>query len=142
MIRRALPEDMDRLIEMGQRFVAETEYAGLIKADPERITETVMRIATNPDGAIFVSGNGSVTGMIAMLIYEHPFSGERMASEMAWWVEPEARGSGVKLLRAAEEWARERGAVAVQMVAPTERVGALYSRLGYKAFETSYQRRL
>lgn len=143
MIRRATPDDTGRLIEMGQRFVAETEYAGMIVARPERLAATISGVLANPDGVILVSdAEGVVSGMIAMLAYEHPYSGERMAFEVVWWVDPEARGCGVRLLKAAEQWARDHGAVAMQMVAPNEQVGALYRRLGYSPVETSFQRSL
>lgn len=142
MIRRAEAGDLERLMEMGQRFVASTEYASRISIDPERLSDTIVKVATNPDGVIFVSGPEVPTGMIAMVAYDHPFSGERTAFEVVWWVDPEARGDGVRLLKAAEDWARERGATAMQMVAPNDRVGALYRRLGYEAVETSFQRRL
>jgi GNAT superfamily N-acetyltransferase len=142
VIRRAEPEDMERIVEMGQRFVAETEYSERIAVRPERLLDTVINVATNPDGVIFVSGKDAVTGMIAMLAYDHPFSGERTAFEVVWWVDPEARGDGIRLLRAAESWAKEQGATKMQMVAPNQRVGALYERLGYAPIETSYQRSL
>jgi GNAT superfamily N-acetyltransferase len=143
VIRRATADDAGRLVEMGQRFVAETEYSGLISAKPECLAQTVASVLENPNGVVLVSGSdASVTGMIAMLAYNHPFSGERTAFEVVWWVEPESRGDGVRLLRAAEDWAKEQGATAVQMVAPNERVGALYARLGYAPVETSFQRSL
>lgn len=143
MIRRAQPEDMDRLIEMGKRFVEETSYRDLIRIDSERLAGTIAKVADSEDGAVLVSGSdASVTGMIAMVAYDHPYSGERTAFELVWWVEPEARGDGVRLLRAAETWAREQGCRHMQMVAPNERVGALYQRLGYSPVETSYQRSL
>ena len=143
MIRRATPDDTGRLIEMGQRFVAETEYAGMIVVRPERLAATIAGVLAHPDGVILVSDTeGGVSGMIAMLVYDHPYSGERMAFEVVWWVDPEARGGGVRLLKAAEQWARERGSIAMQMVAPNEQVGALYRRLGYSPVETSFQRSL
>lgn len=142
MIRRATLDDRDRLVEMGQRFVAETPYAGLIAINPERLSASVAGILTNPAGAVFVSGSDPLTGMIAMLAYDHPFSGERTAFEVVWWVEPEARGDGVRLLRAAEQWARDEGITKMQMVAPDARVGEFYKRMGYAPVETSYQRSL
>jgi len=143
MIRQATIEDMPRLVEMGRRFAAETEYRKIIEVKPERIEASVVSLMANPDGVFFVSGSdGSPTGMIAMLAYDHPFSGERTAFEVVWWVDPEARGDGVRLLRAAEGWAKEQGIHKVQMVAPNERVGALYQRLGYEPVEVSYQRSL
>jgi GNAT superfamily N-acetyltransferase len=143
LIRRALPGDMERLVEMAQRFVAESEYARFVSIDPDRLSRTITDIAMSEDGALLVSEvEGRPTGMIAMVAYDHPYSGERTAFEVVWWVEPEARGDGLRLLRAAEEWGREVGAKNIQMVAPNERVGTLYRRLGYAAVETSFQRSL
>jgi GNAT superfamily N-acetyltransferase len=142
-IRQAAAEDLERILEMALRFVSETKYRGLIEISPEALTKTVCALAANPDGAIFVSeAEEHITGMIALLVFDHPYSGVRTASEMVWWVEPESRGVGLRLLDAAEEWARGGGAEIMQMVAPTEAIGRLYERLGYKPVETSYQRRL
>lgn len=143
MIRKAVADDMARLVEMGQRFAAETEYAAFISIDADRLAQTIANVTASPDGAVLVSEAGDkAKGMIAMIVYDHPYSGQRTAFELVWWVDPEARGDGVRLLRAAEEWARDQGATAMQMVAPNERVGALYRRLGYEPVETSFQRSL
>lgn len=143
MIRRATEDDMPRLLAMGKRFAAETDYRRFMEVDPARLAGTIFDLLNNPDGAVFVSGNdATITGMIALLLFEHPFSGERTVFELVWWVDPESRGDGVRLLRAAEEWGRESGVRKMQMVAPNDRVGALYRRLGYEAVETSYQRSL
>jgi len=143
MIRQARQDDRERLLEMGMRFVAETEYRDLISAKPERIAATIDHVLGLPDGVVLVSENGKgVNGMIGLMAYDHPFSGERTAFEVVWWVDPEARGDGVRLLYAAEKWALAQGAKAIQMVAPNERVGNLYARMGYRPVETSYQRSL
>ncbi len=143
MIRRATIEDRDWLVQMGRRFVKETDYAGLITINPERLSAAVVSILENPEGCVLVSTAAATpTGMIAMIAYDHPFSGERTAFEVVWWVEPEARGEGVKLLRAAEQWARDKGIKKMQMVAPNERVAAFYQRMGYAPVETSFQKEL
>ena len=143
MIRRATAEDRDRLVAMGRRFVDATDYSRLITINPERLEAAVGSILANPDGCVLVSGSdASLTGMIALLAYDHPFSGERTAFEVVWWVEPEARGDGVRLLRGAEKWARDAGITKMQMVAPNARVGEFYQRMGYEPVETSYQRSL
>lgn len=143
MIRQATTEDSERIIEMGKRFVEGTSYKEIISINPSRLEAAISHVIANPDGVVLVSGpETDPTGMIAMLTYDHPFSGARTAFEIVWWVDPEARGDGVRLLRAAEEWARSRGATAVQMVAPNERVGSFYRRLGYAPVEMSYQRSL
>ena len=143
MIRPATGSDAEQLNKMGQRFVSETSYGDLVTVDPVRLAETIGNLLGNPDGVILVSEKDqSLTGMIGLLAFNHPYSGERTAFEVVWWVEPESRGAGVRLLKAAEQWARDQGIGKMQMVAPNDRVGRLYERSGYAKVETSYQRSL
>jgi GNAT superfamily N-acetyltransferase len=62
--------------------------------------------------------------------------------EVFWWVEPEHRGEGVKLLREAEKRAKHAGAQTMQMIAPTDKVAGLYQRFGYEFVEAAYQKSL
>jgi GNAT superfamily N-acetyltransferase len=143
MIREATADDRERIVEMGMSFAVVSEYNETVAAKPGVIGETIDRMLASPDGVILVAEiEGVVMGMIGMVAYEHPYSGDRTAQEMFWWVDPSTRGSsiGIKLLRAAEVWAKERGAKAMQMVAPNASVASLYSRLGYRRLETAYQR--
>lgn len=143
MIRRAVEEDIPRLVEMGQRFMRETDYREHLSENPAQIALFLRNLLTCPDGAVFVSGSdASLTGTIVLLRFVQPFSGEVIVSELAWWVDPEARGDGVRLLRTAEAWALEHGAIAMQMIAPTPKVERFYERLGYARVEVAYQRRL
>lgn len=140
MIREAVLTDVPRLIEMGCRFIAETTYVSDIPANPEQL-EHLARWLIEGDGVVFVSEReGQLTGMLGAMIFPHPMSGQRTASDLFWWVEPEARGDGVRLLKRMEQWAIAQGAERLMMAAPTARVGLLYERLGYRAVETSYVR--
>ncbi len=80
--------------------------------------------------------------MIGLVLYPHHLSGEWTAGEVFWWVEPEARGEGLQLMKQAEAWARGRGAAAIQMIAPSTQVGVIYRRYGYAPIETTYSKRL
>jgi GNAT superfamily N-acetyltransferase len=101
------------------------------------------RLIDEPYGAIFVSERrGKVAGMIGVCAYPHLWSGQLIGSELFWWVDPEARGSGIKLLRRAEEWMERNGCSAVQMIAPNDRVARVYKRLGYAKLEEGWQRAL
>jgi len=143
MIRRATAADIPRLVEMGQRFRRESEYSALLADNPEQIAALCHQLVSHPSGGAFVAEkDGRVIGMIGYIVYNHLMSGEKVAGEVAWWVEPEARGDGLRLMRAAEDEARKAGAVQMQMIAPNERVGALYQRLGYRVMETTYVRTL
>jgi hypothetical protein len=83
----------------------------------------------------------AVVGMIGLVAITSHVSGLPTATEVMWWVDPEARGSGLTLLRRAERWAVETGAAVIQMVAPAThaRLGMLYQRRGYEMMETTYQ---
>jgi hypothetical protein len=136
MIRPAEISDIPCLVEMGGRFVRTGPYAGRI-ADRPDVLETLMRqLIEMDDGHVLVLERaGLIAGMIGMVVYPHPISGDRIAGEVFWWCE--AKGRGLELLRAAEQWAWTRAAAAVHMVAPNdERVNRIYRGLRYTPLET------
>lgn len=138
-IRTATDADTSALVTMGRRMRTETSYAAHLVDNPAQMAAMVATLLDSPDGVIFVADAGcDLYGMIGMLVYTHHLDGQRVAGEIFWWTEPSARGFGLRLLREAEAWAKTRGAVSVQMVAPNDRVGRLYERLGYGRIETSY----
>lgn len=142
-IREARTSDTPALVAMGLRFLRESCYRGRIRENAEQMASLVTLLVEQPHGVVFVSERaGQVTGMIGLLLFDQPLSGDRMATELFWWVEPEHRGQGVRLLKHAETWARAQGAKALQMIAPTEGVEQLYRRLGYDRIEVAYQRAL
>lgn len=142
-IREAIAADIPALVAMGQRFLHGTPYRDLIADSPEHMAKIGHLLVTSPDGVMLVAErDGIPVGMIGVLICPHHLSGERIANEVFWWVDEEARGQGVRLLRAAEQWVKAQGVTAMQMVAPNDRVGKLYERFGYTAIEVAYRRSL
>lgn len=145
-IRTAHVGDLAVLVRMGLRFIATSSYRGTIPASAEQLGTLVAWLLDQ--GGIFVAvddeGDEPI-GMLAATVIVHPMSGELVASEVAWWIEPEFRGgsAGLRLLAAAEAWARAQGATRFQMIAPAgSSVGALYRRRGYAELETTWQRPL
>lgn len=142
-VRAATFDDVPTLVGMGQRFIRESSYKGKIANNAASLTKLMRRLLSDDEGVIFVlEANDNVVGMIGAFVYEHPMSGERIAGEAFWWVEPEKRGRGLQLMRAVERWADEKGAVRLTMIAPTENVGRLYRACGYEPLETHYQKDL
>lgn len=143
MVRRAVKNDIARIVDMGARFIRETGYSGQLPENRSKMADLVNRLIEDPNGLVLVATDPSgLIGMLGAIAFKHPMSDELVASEMFWWIEPETRGSGVKLLRTAENWASQLGARRFIMIAPTERVGQFYERVGYERVETSYQRKL
>lgn len=145
-IRAATADDLDVMVRMAARFLTETEYVGRLavnEAQIRRFGERCLGGTLGGDSAILVAEEGgAVIGMIGLLVSEHPFSGERVAGELFWWVEPERRGHGARLMRAGERWAAAHRATRIQMIAPNDRVATLYARRGYARLETTFQRSL
>lgn len=141
-IRQATDADLPQLLAMGERFIASTSYSGVLASNPDQMAQTARGLIGMDTGCVLVGDDGgSLIGMIGMIVFTHHISGQRVAGEVFWWVEPEKRGvSGIRLLKAAEAWAKAHGAATVQMTAPTLAVGDMYARLGYAPVETLYQR--
>jgi GNAT superfamily N-acetyltransferase len=143
VVRDATVDDVPRIVEMALRFIRSSVYAGLLAENPEQIARCAHLMIGGEQFALFVAEKaGEVVGMAGFIVHEHLFSAEPIADELFWWVDPEARGrAGLLLLRRAEEWAQERGAKAVQMIAPTVDVERFYERVGYVPIERSFQKR-
>ena len=142
--RLATLADVARIVEMGRRFLGDSSYAHVYLENVEQLSALAFRVINSADGDVLLALDATdhIVGMIAMIAFDHFISGQRAAGEVVYWVEPDARGCGVRLLKAAESWAKAHGAVQMQMVSPTERVDRLYERLGYQPVERIFQRAL
>lgn len=127
------------LIEHGVIFLAERDHANDCAVwcqfpNPERCTMHDHRCNCGP----------RVVGMLALAIQKHPLNGSNYGDELAWWIEPEWRRgmAGPKILRHAEEWARQKGLSVLKMVAPANDpdVGTFYESRGYVPVEMAYQK--
>lgn len=143
MIRAATLEDVPALVAMGGEFLATTPYRDRLADVPDARAATMVSLIEQEQSTVFVvdKGDGPV-GMLGMLLYRQPLSGEAIAGEVFWWVDPEHRGAGLALWRAGETWARAMGARKIQMIAPTEDVEQIYAARGYAPLERVYQREL
>lgn len=143
-IRDATHEDVPALVAMGVTFFGSSVYGDHYAMDAARLTGLAHLLIEAEHGIILLAEtDAGIVGMLGMLLYEHPMAAEVIASELFWWVNPEARGTwGVRLLKRAETWARAHGATILQFVAPNPAVGHLLSRLHYAPLEQTYMRRI
>jgi GNAT superfamily N-acetyltransferase len=97
-------------------------------------------------GRIFGAMNGAgLVGVCGGLVAPDTNTGQRRATELFWWLDPEhRRGSlALRLMRAFEEWAEAEGceAVSFAFIHGTGREEVLdrwYRRRGYRPLETHY----
>lgn len=141
MIRLAVKADIPRLVEMGQRFRAHSTYAQYLADNPKQMAKLGEQLIA-VDGLLLSEREGQIIGMMGFILHNHFISGEKVAGEVFWWVEPEYRGDGLRLMHDAERRAKAAGAKYMHMIAPTEQVEAVYERLGYEYVEATYQKTL
>lgn len=143
--RSAGPADVPVLVAMLREFVTSTRYRKFVGDSPAALEAFLSPLIENASAAVFVAEReDTVIGMLGVLGYVHPMSGERCAGELFWWINPSDRGAGGWLLRRAEAWARTYGAVSIQMIAPSDQphVAEMYQHVGYEEVERSFQKRL
>lgn len=141
-IRSASLVDLEALLSMGERFVADTSYRDHLSLSMNAVSALASQLIGGPQSEIFVAdAAGSPVGMLGAVVFTHPMSGQRTAGEMFWWVEPSFRGAGIGLLREFLRWGKSQGADVVQMVAPTEDIARIYQRFGFAEVERTFQRR-
>lgn len=142
MIRSALLADVPRLVEMGTHFLRASPYAAHIAENAQQMDALATQMVTTDGMTVLVAETDRIVGMLGLVASPNFLSGELTAGEVFWWMEPDARGAGVRLLKAGEQWARDRGAVSLQMIAPDAHVEQFYQRVGYVPIERTFIRRL
>lgn len=146
-IRHATEADREALLDMGDRFYATTSYARIAPYNRETAGALVSLML---DGVLLIAENdaGAPVGMVGLIVTPFLFNEEfTVATEVMWWVAPEARGSlvGARLLAEVEPACRQAGCASVMMMhlanSPPA-AAALYQRLGYVHESTSYTKEL
>lgn len=114
-----------------EHFMA--SFASFIKADLG-----VVLAAFGPDQSFW--------GAIAGVAFPDVATGDLTANELFWFVLPEHRKCGIKLLAAFEEEMRRRGCIRIHMVhlynQSGEKLDRFYERKGYRPLEIAFTKEL
>lgn len=144
-VREITEGDVVAVQHMAARFLSEDgPYGGRFTANPACIAELATRMIAPGALGLIAEDDGRPVGMFGVFCFDHPITGQKAAAELCWWMEPEARGgrAAVQMLRLSEAWARDEGAQVLEMIAPSERVGKFYERVGYERTDVHYLKRL
>lgn len=145
-IRLATKEDMDDILAMGVDMYNESPYATV---KPPNLTSFRSYAEELIDNHYFLLAlkNGEVIGMAASYIAALPMNADiLLASEVLFYVAPEARGSSaaMRLAMALEDAVKAGDEVDAYtfsaMSSSPPVVDKLFRRLGYKPVETAYIR--
>lgn len=148
-IRRAVPEDWPDLLRMGKAAHRESAYAAL-PFDESRALAAARRYFDRSErhGFWLALRHGRPAGFLAGVIEEYYFSEARLARDVVFYVDPEARGSAAarRLVQAFAAWAEALKVSEVQIGVTSgrkpDRAGHFLQRLGYMPSGHLYKRRL
>lgn len=126
MIRTAVEADIPRIIDMVARLTAAVD-------GPQAVCrimtgQTLADLIARDDGAVWVSGRGFIAGCIIRTI----INPAPVAVELGWYAEDR---SGLRLLRAFEDWARAQGAALIKMSCAGGAAQKILERAGYRVAE-------
>ena len=140
MIRRATWEDRCDVVRLMRDFHAAVRIAPF-EFSPVHVEQYFHGVLLNPDSlAIVLDVNGAAQGLLAATVVSHPWADFKVASEIAWWIDPDHRGKGWRaMIVTYEDWAREHGAQTASLTEFAEMpVGALYRAKGYTLAESTH----
>ena len=146
MIRQARIEDLPRLWEYARESFSQSRF--LKRFELERFCGLWTALLEQGAGGVFVLEDEAeeLAGALMGVVYPEPYSDELTATEFAWFVRPGHRGEGIRLYRAFEQWARERGCARIRMVHLTDvmpaKLANVYRRLGFEPAEVHYVKEL
>lgn len=133
MIREAVSTDIAWLNAMGERFHALTDYPATYDRDTVNMTLEFMMRGENA----FILVDSKEAGAIGVSMFPLHFNVyQRVAALTFHW--SDKAGTGLKLLKSAEEKARYFGVslIHAHVLSTAPKVGKLYERYGYKETET------
>lgn len=142
IVRSAEYSDADEVIGLARKFHSHTNYKHI---DFDYDTAKGLFQAAVDQGMCFVADNGQLVGFVLGLGFPSLLNKNvLMGSELAWWVEPEYRGSpaAIRLLKNIEAAAKEKGIQAWSMIClesmNPEIVQDIYLRMGYHKSERTF----
>lgn len=147
IVRAATRSDVDAIVAMAERFYAQTSYAGIVPLVKE--SAAGLAIVLMDHGVMLVAEQGErVVGMVGLFLEPFTFNvAITVATELVWWVEPDARetGAGMALLAAIEPACRDKGADLIRMMLlhnSPPHAAALYARRGYVPTEHAFTKEI
>lgn len=146
-IRPLTLDELPLCVPFGKAFYQEFKLRGTF--NPPHFLKTWQVFVGNL-GAVVIGlyRNEELIGGLGGLVSPDVFTGERVATEMFWYIGQAHRtGTGaLRLLRAFEDWGKSIGVAELRlahfMMQNNEQLQRLYEHRGYALLEQGYQKRL
>lgn len=143
-LRLATQDDFQAIVRMAREFHQSSPYTGLDFSE-ERCKDFFSSYLScdKKDMIIILAVDGDYPfGMIIGQAGTPSFSSQRVSQELAWWIDPEYRGSrqSLLLLQSYEDWSVRVGCRVTQvaMLEGSVDLRRYYERRGFSPAELSY----
>ena len=148
-VRKATLLDLLGFIPLGEAYHKEAQNHGNFPLSLDQTLQNAARAIMCEDSVILLAfSDGDPAGFIWGGSYALPWSDKKLAMDTLLYVKPEHRGTKVSflLMQAWEKWAKESGAVEVQISIASgiheDKTCQFYQRLGYHHTGTQYRKEI
>lgn len=144
MIREITPEDKPQILSLIEMFFNERLNKSGADYSPEFANDHFDAFIQTPNIlALCAEVDGEIAGLIAGIPSAILFSKEVAMQELVWYVKPEKRNCGLRLLREFEKRTHALGIFQVMMVGMSgDQILNLYPRFGYVEIQKTFMKRL
>lgn len=135
--RPITPEDVETLVEMGERIMQESEYRGLTYSS-DKIRQIAQLCMDGRMYGIVAVSHDRIVGVLVAMITEAWFSSGLVSSDLIVYVTPDSRGgfAFILMVHAYIAWAAKAGAQIIFLRTSTgvepEKTARLYEKTGFK----------
>lgn len=138
MLRAATINDLDELVQLGERMHSESPAWSRLTYSPGKVRDFLGQLIVSEGGLVQVATErGVVVGAVVAVCDQHWSSEDLIVAELALFVVPEVRGKlhAAQLVLLLQGWATVMGAKLVRAGSTTgvepELAARLYTRLGF-----------
>jgi GNAT superfamily N-acetyltransferase len=148
MIREAAASDIPEIARLGERFHAQAGWDEIAYSRDDCAASLAAFMESGAFLCLVAEHDGQIVGMVSGVVSPVYFNrGHQSGEELFWWVSDEApQMTGIRLLDALENHARDLGCETFQMKSLArlggDRMTRLYERRGYRASEQTFIKRL
>jgi GNAT superfamily N-acetyltransferase len=145
-VRKAKATDLEQYVKLARDFHEASPMHGVADFNEQGYSNFFLQSIIDPNVGIWLAEiDNEIVGITGALVYPLYFSPTNLvAQELWWWLTPASRGSGAggKMFKQIEQWAQEKGAKALFMIALEDdraaKMEKVYARAGFKPLERTF----
>lgn len=143
-IRLADVEDTPEIVRLGMQFADNHPLGKWANATPDKLESVMVPLMMEFGFCVVAEKDGRMIGVLAVLVQPSHMGADTFGEELAWWVDPDDRGTaGLRMLDFALVACSQRGVTVCNMSTPFgSPVGQVLERRGFEAVQTTFLKRL